>query len=187
MNINYSHTRFDGEILSDGASQIMCLGVDTGSEQVISLSSGMLCTGSLPPCGLSVSHFAARPANGGTLEHDDKLWGRIYKRAGMRLPDLRVALSVTRRIMPPIFDLGFIYTSQPIALAEEWGKIYALIKTEPAFSNDIDNAYRFALPLAVQRVCASRRWTCRAGTCRTRASLGRARQTRCPRRGRGVR
>src|SRR5262249_26284584 len=116
----------------------------------IFLDTDILCLRPFDGAPQFAAPFCAKPADVDTFAAEDAVWELIYGSQDLSLPTERIRSTVSRQLMLPYFNAGFVAVHSDAALASPWARICREIDADPRIGNKRPWLDQIALPVAAR-------------------------------------
>jgi len=130
-------------------NKVSCLILDVTGDIKIFLDSDILCLRPFKPPREFNARFCAKPADLMTFTKQHEIWKKVYDSLGVQMPKDRMEATVSKEIMPPYFNTGFIAVHSNVELGQTWLDFCRCIDSNPNILNKRPWLDQIALPVAV--------------------------------------
>ena len=134
-------------------NKITALSILTTTEKTIFLDSDLLLLKAWNPRSrLAFSAFCAKPADLDTFKQDIKTWEAVYHLFNLPFPTQRMVSTVSRQIMLPYFNAGFISIQNGLNFPETWLDSCQKIEAASQIDNKRPWLDQIGLPITAARL-----------------------------------
>ena len=134
-------------------NKVSCLNLEVRGDITIFLDSDMLCLRPFADASEFTAPFCAKPADGNNFANKfsgGDPWERVYSIFDLNVPDERMVATITKEVMRPYFNAGFIAVHSNIGFGEAWLACCRAIDSCDDIKNKRPWLDQIALPVAVR-------------------------------------
>lgn len=129
--------------------KLACLAIPTQASKIVFLDSDMLCMRAFDWCErFNAAQLSAKPADLSTFAESNEAWMRVYQQCNLSMPDAKIRATVSRRLMAPYFNAGFIAATDGKLFSDAWISYALRIDADPEINNKRPWLDQIALPVA---------------------------------------
>ena len=133
-------------------NKLACIDVPARARKIVFLDSDILCLGDpgFPAC--LRAPFAAKPADLRTFAASEEVWRPLYAAAGVPMPRLRLATTVSGEFGPPYFNSGVISVDSGLHFGAAWIDCARTLSKLEAMRDQGHWLDQVSLPIAMGRL-----------------------------------
>ena len=131
-------------------NKVSCLSLEATGDIKIFLDSDILCLRPFSHSNEFNAPFCAKPVDLYLLPKKDELWEKIYSSFNLKMPNERIEATVSKELIPPYFNAGFIAVHNSIDFGGTWLKICKSIDSNPEIPYKRPWLDQLAIPIAVK-------------------------------------
>jgi lipopolysaccharide biosynthesis glycosyltransferase len=129
-------------------NKLSAFNVETHCEKIVFLDSDMLCMNEFMHDSIFENSICARPASNSLYGNSLVQWENVYNLFGKNLPTERMLSAVSKELMPPYFNAGFIMADAKLNLSDMWIRCAKNIEDNADIEKKFPYLDQIALPVA---------------------------------------